>query len=486
MKLNQLTRTLLLSLGVASALGAMAYDVQVGDAYYNLDTEAATATATYVGRTNATNSMAYVGDVVIPETFDLDGVTYTVTAIDARTFSYCAQMTSLVIPATVTSIGENFCYACSTLSSVVINGPVETLSNMSFQACAALADVALPPTVKSIGMSAFANCTALQHIALPTGCESIANNAFYNCTALSEIDLPATLRTIDFNAFVQCNSLVDVTFPDALESIGTYAFQNCRALTTIRFGKSMREISPFAFSGCGNLCEVYCTAATPPASSYASCFYDTGFHNTATGQYGGTAHFPSEAVDKYAAKAPWKTIPELLPLQCCTPTVSVADGTLTFTTDTNLRHTEVGETFTYSIVIADVVNDEATVLADEQDELEPLALTYDITVQAHADRCESSAPAVASIVWRVDGDPVDVTTRVDRPIAAEHPVVVRSEGGSIVLSGLTDGEPVAVYSLDGRLVGRTTASGTSARLDAARGQTVVVRLGRQAFKVRVR
>ena len=52
-------------------------------------------------------SDAVSDDVVIPETVEHDGKTYTVTSIGNGAFSWCKSLTNVTIPSSVTSIGDN-------------------------------------------------------------------------------------------------------------------------------------------------------------------------------------------------------------------------------------------------------------------------------------------------------------------------------------------------------------------------------------------
>ena len=59
------------------------------------------------------------------------------------------------------------------------------------------------------------------------------------------------------------------------------------------------------------------------------------------------------------------------------------------------------------------------------------------------------------------------------------------KGGCIIADGLADGTIMSVYSLDGRMIGRTTASGGTASMQVPSG-VVIVRVGGRSSKILVR
>ena len=88
------------------SLSARAHDAEVDGIFYNLDTANRTATVTYKGDYYDSYDHEYSGAVVIPETVTYKGITYSVTSLGYRCFSYCINLTSITIPNSVTSIGE--------------------------------------------------------------------------------------------------------------------------------------------------------------------------------------------------------------------------------------------------------------------------------------------------------------------------------------------------------------------------------------------
>lgn len=73
----------------------------------------------------------YTGNILIPESINYKGVTYSVTNIDNSAFAH-SNLTSLTIGNSVTSIGEYAFSGCSGLSSVAIGSGVTWFGNNAF------------------------------------------------------------------------------------------------------------------------------------------------------------------------------------------------------------------------------------------------------------------------------------------------------------------------------------------------------------------
>ena len=90
-------KQLLLLVMILLPMVASADAVEINGIYYNLIPKGKAAEVT-------SNPNKYTGNIVIPETFNYDNVTYSVTSIGSQAFLICKGLTSVTIPNNVTSI----------------------------------------------------------------------------------------------------------------------------------------------------------------------------------------------------------------------------------------------------------------------------------------------------------------------------------------------------------------------------------------------
>ncbi len=258
---------------------------------------------------------AYLGEdteIEIPESFQSDGDTFTVTGIVSDVFSEALEtMTGIsfngdtlpeVIPsgdsamlilADQTAIrlkNGSECYAYDlsenvlTLTTWAGNGndasvasscfglPVTKIGANAFSGNFSL--IAIPSSVESLDGSAFQNAspvsitiqaniqelpagifegkTSLVSVSLPNTLTSIGENAFYG-TGLTSVTLPGNISAIGSGAFAYCYSLETVEFPASLLSLGESVLHSDASLTAVNFNGAAAAIGAEAFYGCSLL-----------------------------------------------------------------------------------------------------------------------------------------------------------------------------------------------------------------------------------------
>ena len=137
------------------ALPPFSDEVEIDGINYGLNGE--TKQATVIKK----SSGSYSGNVVIPESVEHEGITYSVTSIGDYTFALCTGLTSVTIPNSVTSIGKETFALCSGLTSVTIPNSVTSIGGSAFYECSGLTSVTIGNSVTSIGEEAFAYCPKL-------------------------------------------------------------------------------------------------------------------------------------------------------------------------------------------------------------------------------------------------------------------------------------------------------------------------------------
>ena len=173
------------------------------------------------------------GEIEIPSTIDVDGNTYTVTAIESKIkeknifgSTINSGVTSITIPDSVTTIGNYAFYKCSGLTSLTIPDSVTTIGNYAFYNCWGLTSLTIPDSVTTIGSSAFDSCTGLTSITIPDSVTTIGNYAFYNCSGLTSVTFGNSVTSIGENAFYNCTNLTNLYFKGDAPEIKANALPN--------------------------------------------------------------------------------------------------------------------------------------------------------------------------------------------------------------------------------------------------------------------
>lgn len=248
------------------------------------------------------NYNSYSGNVIIPETVDHSGTTYTVTAIGDCAFMNSTNLQSVTIPKTVTSIGEKAFFATG-ITAITIPDEVLSMGPSAFRQCTNLRSVTLSNQLKKISDFAFLTCTELVDITLPASISTIGSNAFKS-THLSTVVIPDSVSSIGTSAFEACPYLSNVTLGEGLESVGESAFSHCPMLTKLTIASTALTMGNYCFDD-SPIDFIICKSLTPPSGN-TNCFSSSVYQNA-------LLEVPQSAEAVYRQTQPWQSFTHISP-----------------------------------------------------------------------------------------------------------------------------------------------------------------------------
>lgn len=186
----------MLPLSAVTAFAADTLSFTIDDIQYTIDKNDSTAVS--VTGTTGYGDINNKKDLVLPETVEYNGVTYTVTSIGNGAFARKNGLNSIVIPNTVVLIAESAFASNWGLASIEIPASVVEIGTRAFEWAGNIAEVkfAANSQLKILGTSAFSHAKGLKSIELPEGLTTIKNCAFADCNVLESVTIPASVTTI--------------------------------------------------------------------------------------------------------------------------------------------------------------------------------------------------------------------------------------------------------------------------------------------------
>ena len=186
---------------------------------------------------------------------------------------------------------------------------------------------------------------------------------------------------------------------------------------------------------------------------------------------------PSSAISYYQTTAPWNEFGTIKTLEgtgvdtkkCETPTISFADGKLTFSCATE----EVE--YVSEITCSDV----SKYYSNEIN----LAACYDITVTATKTGYSNSDVATAKLYWLPSSGSLDETSINN---VSMRGIAIQSDGGFITISGLDNNETVSFYATDGKNLGTAKSIDGYVSFTAKQGTIILARIGKESVKIAVK
>ena len=177
--------------------------------------------------------------------------------IGERAFWCCRSLEQMIIPDSVIEIGIEAFEGCESLKQIVIPNSITSIPNRAFSSCSSLLSISIPMSVTHIGEFAFDDCNSLETISLPESVSSIGKDAFQDCWNLMQISIPNSITKISEYTFLRCSSLIQVNIPESVQIIEDGAFMGCTKLQSISLPIGIKSIGDATFATCYNLDEMF-------------------------------------------------------------------------------------------------------------------------------------------------------------------------------------------------------------------------------------
>ena len=174
------------------------------------------------------------GVIVIPSEVTYNGIDYSVTAIDSRSFWDCL-ITSIFIPNSVNNIVPGAFSSCEFLESISMDeeNPTYYSENNTI--------------IRREDNALVVGCKAS---IIPEDIEIICRNAFFCMGSSGVLTIPNSVRIIEEYAFAYNHFSGSLTLPESLETIGAMAFYVGGFSGSLTMPNSVTEIGHHAFYGC--------------------------------------------------------------------------------------------------------------------------------------------------------------------------------------------------------------------------------------------
>ena len=240
------------------------------------------------------DSLFYTGDenniVSIPETFEHEGVTYTVVAVDANAFVGCALIKEIHLPATCVKFGNNCFRGCTSLTNYPVTETATKLGSGIIWDCPNVTEAFIPAAVndklisnqfsgsgiKKLTIRASGTSTPFQfnknafgatsaewppldtliiERELNTGDYAYNLQPFHDYTTIKRVVMGGEFTNIPNDFFIRCSGIEEVEFEDGniMASIGTGAFQSCTSLKRIELPACVTAVPNSLFYNCSSL-----------------------------------------------------------------------------------------------------------------------------------------------------------------------------------------------------------------------------------------
>lgn len=223
-------------------------EITIPDSIENIGSYVIDETPYYLNENNWENEVLYIGKHLIEAKQQKIKGEYNIKdgtkTIAGAAFSFCDNLTSVIIPNSVMSIGHNAFYHSSNLISIIIPDSVVSIGEELLDGSAYYLDENnWENGVLYLGNHLIkADDSKLnEEYKIKDGTKTIANQAFYQCDNIKNIIISNGVTRINEGAFLECTNLNSITIPISISTIGNGAFAGCESLSNIYYEGTIEQ-----------------------------------------------------------------------------------------------------------------------------------------------------------------------------------------------------------------------------------------------------
>lgn len=278
----------------------------------------------------------YTGEIVIPETVENNGKTYTVTTIGPKAFYGC-NITSISLPKTLTTLyNECFSFARE-LKSITLPGKLKnyvntdsgSLGGMRILRLSGVTEVVLEEGITDMCEDMFNEVQNLQKVVLPSTITEIPKSCFDSEINLTDITVNGVITNIASFAFVKtgirdlsvfkfndaklgenafgaCPNLEKINIPEGVSSIGDDCFSDCKSAVSVTIPASVTSMGINVFARDSSLTKIHVKGDNPATlKELANGIAVDAFSKLDFAGNGITIYVPSSSVEAYKKASVW-------------------------------------------------------------------------------------------------------------------------------------------------------------------------------------
>lgn len=160
-----------------------------------------------------------------------------VDTIGMETFNNCNQLKKIDLPSSLKVMGQYAFSNCRYLTGIKIPQGVTSIDSWTFQSDSSLTSISLPNTLKFIGEWGLA-LTGITSLTIPTSVSDVDYDFAAENESLQTLTILGPVKTLKSESFNRCYALQSIYLPSSLDSIEQYAFSLDTSLTQIYLPQS--------------------------------------------------------------------------------------------------------------------------------------------------------------------------------------------------------------------------------------------------------